>query len=389
MKIDFNNTEVAFQNKTNFELRKAHLLFSSLAYPRLVNILKKLTEFALKIKLPIKGIIKATVYKQFVGGETILECDAQIDQLEKQHVGAILDYSAEGKTAESDFDYTTQLTIDTILHAKANSDVPFSVFKPSGLGRFELYEKVASKEELTAQEKEEWQRVLARYEKIAKSSKEHSIPVLIDAEESWIQEPIDSIVTRLMERYNAERALIFNTAQMYRWDRLDHLKSAVIRAKEKGYFYGIKIVRGAYMEKERARAAKRNYKDPIQPTKEATDNDFNSAIDLLLANYETVSTVVATHNAQSTQFCIDKMDEFGISKENPKVYMAQLYGMSDNLSMNVAHDGYNVVKYVPFGPLTDVMPYLFRRAEENTSVKGQTGRELQLIKQELQRRKRS
>ena len=320
MKIDFNNTEVAFQNKTNFELRKAHLLFSSLAYPRLVNILKKLTEFALKIKLPIKGIIKATVYKQFVGGETILECDAQIDQLEKQHVGAILDYSAEGKTAESDFDYTTQLTIDTILHAKANSDVPFSVFKPSGLGRFELYEKVASKEELTAQEKEEWQRVLARYEKIAKSSKEHSIPVLIDAEESWIQEPIDSIVTRLMERYNAERALIFNTAQMYRWDRLDHLKSAVIRAKEKGYFYGIKIVRGAYMEKERARAAKRNYKDPIQPTKEATDNDFNSAIDLLLANYETVSTVVATHNAQSTQFCIDKMDEFGISKENPKVY---------------------------------------------------------------------
>ena len=223
MKIDFNNTEVAFKNKTNFELRKAHLLFSSLAYPWLVNILKALTEFALKIKLPVKGIIKATVYNQFVGGETIQECGAQIDKLEQQHVGAILDYSAEGKTSESDFDYTTQLTIDTILHAKANSDVPFSVFKPTGLGRFGLYEKVALKEKLTSSENEEWQRILERYEKIAKASKEHSIPVLIDAEESWIQEPIDTIVEDLMERYNTDQALIYNTAQMYRWDRLDHL----------------------------------------------------------------------------------------------------------------------------------------------------------------------
>lgn len=388
MKIDFNNTEVAFKNKTNFELRKAHLLFSSLAFPWLVNILKMLTAFALKLKLPVKGIIKATVYNQFVGGETIQECDAQIEKLKQQHVGAILDYSAEGKTAESDFDYTAQLTIDTIIHAKANSYVPFSVFKPTGLGRFGLYEKVASTEELSASENEEWLRVLARYEKIAKASKEHSIPVLIDAEESWIQEPIDSIVADLMERFNTHQALIYNTAQMYRWDRLDHLKTAVISAKEKGYFYGVKIVRGAYMEKERERANDLGYKDPIQPTKEATDNDFNSAIDLLLANHEMVSTVVATHNAFSTQVCIDKMEEFGIEKSDKKVFMAQLFGMSDNLSMNTAHGGYNVAKYLPFGPLNDVMPYLFRRAEENTSVKGQTGRELQLIKEELKRRKK-
>ena len=347
-----------------------------------------LTAFALKLKLPVVGIIKATVYNQFVGGETIQECDAQIEKLKQQHVGAILDYSAEGKTAESDFDYTAQLTIDTILHAKANSYVPFSVFKPTGLGRFGLYEKVASTEELSASENEEWLRVLARYEKIAKASKEHSIPVLIDAEESWIQEPIDSIVADLMERFNTHQALIYNTAQMYRWDRLDHLKTAVISAKEKGYFYGVKIVRGAYMEKERARAEELGYKDPIQPTKEATDNDFNSAIDLLLANHEMVSTVVATHNAFSTQVCIDKMEEFGIEKSDKKVFMAQLFGMSDNLSMNTAHGGYNVAKYLPFGPLNDVMPYLFRRAEENTSVKGQTGRELQLIKEELKRRKK-
>lgn len=386
MKIDFSNTKIAFQNKTNFELRKAHLLFSSLAFPWLVNILKKVTTFALKVHLPIKGIIKATVYNQFVGGETIEECTPQIKKLEAQHVRAILDYSAEGKTSESDFDHTTQLTIDTILYAKANTDVPFSVFKPTGLGRFSLFEKVAAKGNLSDQEEKEWQRVLARFEKIAEASKTHGIPVLVDAEESWIQEPIDAIVTSLMKRFNTEKALIYNTAQMYRWDRLDHLKQAVIDAKNGKYFYGVKIVRGAYMEKERARALEKGYQDPIQPSKQACDNDFNIAIDLLLANYETVSTVVATHNADSTQICIDTMDQFGIAKDDNRVYMAQLFGMSDNLSMNVAHAGYNVVKYLPFGPVIDVMPYLFRRAEENTSVAGQTGRELQLIKQELKRR---
>jgi len=388
VKIDFNNTEVAFKNKSNFGLKKAHLLFSSLGHNWIVNLLKIVVSIALKLRLPIKGIIKATVYKQFVGGESIEDCKEQVENLEQQNVGAILDYSAEGKTKDEDLDYTANLTVKTILNAKTNTDIPMAVFKPSGLGRFELFEKIANQTTLSVDEKAEWERVLARFKMVADAAKAESIPVLVDAEESWIQQPIDDIVTGLMETYNTKKALIYNTAQMYRWDRLDHLKSAIIRARKNNYFYGVKIVRGAYMEKERARAGEMGYKSPIQLTKEDTDNDFNSAVDLLIANHEIVYSVIATHNADSTQLCLDKLDEFKIAKNDPKVYMAQLFGMSDNISMNVAHEGYNVVKYLPFGPLADVMPYLFRRAEENTSVKGQTGRELQLIKQELQRRKK-
>jgi len=386
MKVDFNNTEIAFKNKSNFELKKASLLFGSLAYPTLVHVFKSLTSFSLAVHLPIKGIIKSTVYKQFVGGESIEDCHDQIANLESQNVKAVLDYSSEGKESEADFDYTMKITLDTNIYATKNSDVPFSVFKPSGLGRVDLYEKVSLKKELTDAENEEWKNVRKRYYTIAEKAKETGIPVMVDAEETWTQQAIDDLVTELMEKYNKETALIYNTTQMYRWDRLEYIKNAIAHARENGYKYGLKTVRGAYLEKERERAEKMGYKDPMQPNKEATDRDFDAATELLIANNDICSAMIASHNAESMQVCIDSLEKHGLAKDDPRVYMAQLFGMSDNLSMNIGHAGYNVVKYLPFGPIKDVMPYLFRRAEENTSVKGQTGRELQLIKEELERR---
>ena len=387
MKIDFNNTEVAFKNKSNFGLKKAHLLFSSLGHNWIVNLLKIVVSIALKLMLPIKGIIKATVYKQFVGGESIEDCKEQVENLEQQNVGAILDYSAEGKTKDEDLDYTANLTVKTILNAKTNTDIPMAVFKPSGLGRFELFEKIANQTTLSVDEKAEWERVLARFKMVADAAKAESIPVLVDAEESWIQQPIDDIVTGLMETYNTKKALIYNTAQMYRWDRLDHLKSAIIRARKNNYFYGVKIVRGAYMEKERERAEEKNYKDPICVNKAATDKMFNDVLEYMFKNIDDMAIFAGTHNENSSYQLMHLCEERGIAKNDTRIFFGQLYGMSDNISYNLAEQGYNVAKYLPFGPVRDVMPYLIRRAEENTSVAGQTSRELDLIKKERKRRK--
>lgn len=389
MKIDFQNTEVAFHANTNRDLKQAFLLFKFMNFPALVKISKRLVLFCLKMKLPIKGIIKATIFRQFCGGETIDGCYDQIERLAKESVGSILDYSAEGKETEEAFEYTMETTIRTIEFAKKNKNVPFSVFKPSGIGSHAIYNKVSKGTELSADEAKEWETVRSRYYKIAEAAFAAGIPVMVDAEEVSMQQAIDDLVQELMLKYNHDKAIVWNTAQLYRWDRLDFIKESVAHARANNYYYGIKTVRGAYMERERRWAQEGGYKDPIQPDKESTDRDFDGATQFLIENADICSVMVATHNAKSSEVMTDYMDAAGMDKNDNRVWLAQLFGMSDNLSMNVAEAGYNVVKYLPFGPVEDVMPYLFRRAEENTSVKGQSSRELELIQTEMKRRKKA
>ena len=385
--IDFANTEVAFKMKTKNDLRQSKLLFATLSSPQVVQTLKGLTLASLRLRLPIKGIVKATVFRQFCGGESVDECQPQIDRLAEGKVQAILDYSVEGKAEEADFDRTLETTLETIRFAQHNPGVPFGVFKPTGVGAIEWYEKVSLKQELSAEESESWARVLARWEKIFMLASEMKIPVMIDAEESWIQPVVDELAFGFMAKYNTQTPIVYNTAQLYRHDRLEQLKMALARAKEEGFIYGVKIVRGAYMEKERKRAEAKGYTDPIQPNKAATDRDYNAALELILSNLEHMAVVVGTHNEDSVALAATLMTKHGIAFDSRKVYVAQLFGMSDHISFNAANSGLNVAKYLPFGPVKDVLPYLFRRAEENTSVEGQTGRELGLITKELDRRK--
>ena len=385
--IDFTNTEVAFKMKTKNDLRQSKLLFATLSSPQVVQTLKGLTLASLFLKLPIKGIVKATVFRQFCGGESVEECQPQIDRLAEGNVQAILDYSVEGKAEEADFDRTLETTLDTIRFAQNNPGVPFGVFKPTGVGAIEWYEKVSLKQELSAEESESWARVLARWEKIFMLASEMKIPVMIDAEESWIQPVVDELAFRFMAKYNTQTPIVYNTAQLYRHDRLEQLKMALARAKEEGFIYGVKIVRGAYMEKERKRAEAKGYTDPIQPNKAATDRDYNAALELILSNLEHMAVVVGTHNEASIELAATLMTKHSIAFDSQRVYVAQLFGMSDHISFNAANSGLNVAKYLPFGPVKDVLPYLFRRAEENTAVEGQTGRELGLLTKELDRRK--
>lgn len=385
--IDFTNTEVAFKMKTKNDLRQSKLLFATLSSPQVVQTLKGLTLASLFLKLPIKGIVKATVFRQFCGGESVEECQLQIDRLAEGNVQAILDYSVEGKAEEADFDRTLETTLDTIRFAQNNPGVPFGVFKPTGVGAIEWYEKVSLKQELSAEESESWARVLARWEKIFMLASEMKIPVMIDAEESWIQPVVDELAFGFMAKYNTQTPIVYNTAQLYRHDRLEQLKIALARAKAEGFIYGVKIVRGAYMEKERKRAEAKGYTDPIQPNKAATDRDYNAALELILSNLEHMAVVVGTHNEASIELAATLMTKHSIAFDSQRVYVAQLFGMSDHISFNAANSGLNVAKYLPFGPVKDVLPYLIRRAEENTSVEGQTGRELGLITKELDRRK--
>ena len=385
--IDFTNTEVAFKMKTKNDLRQSKLLFATLSSPQVVQTLKGLTLASLFLKLPIKGIVKATVFRQFCGGESVEECQPQIDRLAEGNVQAILDYSVEGKAEEADFNRTLETTLDTIRFAQNNPGVPFGVFKPTGVGAIEWYEKVSLKQELSAEESESWARVLARWEKIFMLASEMKIPVMIDAEESWIQPVVDELAFGFMVKYNTQTPIVYNTAQLYRHDRLEQLKMALARAKEEGFIYGVKIVRGAYMEKERKRAEAKGYTDPIQPNKAATDRDYNAALELILSNLEHMAVVVGTHNEASIELAATLMTKHSIAFDSQRVYVAQLFGMSDHISFNAANSGLNVAKYLPFGPVKDVLPYLFRRAEENTAVEGQTGRELGLLTKELDRRK--
>jgi proline dehydrogenase len=330
--------------------------------------------------------VKKTLFEQFVGGETREKSMETVKQLFKRNVGSIFDYAIEGKEEEETFDHTCEEIKQNIRFAKDNPAIPFVVFKPTGFGRLKLYEEVQSRKELMSSEKEEWEKVKNRYKEVCRLAYEYNIVLMIDAEETCMQNVVDEIVNSQMELYNKEKAIIWNTVQMYRTGRMEYLEEDLKRAKEKNYFLGYKFVRGAYMEKERERAEKMNYPDPIQPTKQATDDNYNAAIDFVLNNLDRVSGYFGTHNEKSTELCMDKMKERGFSSNHPNVFFGQLYGMSDNITFYLAEKKYNVTKYLPYGSVKDVVPYLTRRAQENTSVAGQTGRELKLIEKELKRR---
>lgn len=373
--------------KTNMDLHQSKLLFSTLSSPSVVSALKSMTLASLSLRLPIKGMVKATVFRQFCGGESVGECTPQIARLAEGHVGAILDYSVEGKAQEADFDRTLATTIETLEYAQNNGDVPFGVFKPTGLGSIDIYEKVSLGNPLTQEEQNSWDNTLVRWRRIIEKANELGVPVMIDAEESWIQPAVDDLAIEYMRTYNQGKAIVYNTAQLYRHDRLAQLKDALELAKKEGFIYAVKIVRGAYMEKERERASRMGYASPIQPDKASTDKDYNAALTLILNHLNHMAVVIGTHNENSVALAAELLSEQGYPLDHVHVHVAQLFGMSDHISFNAAAAGLNTAKYLPFGPVRDVLPYLFRRAEENTSVEGQTGRELSLIQKELERRK--
>lgn len=386
--LDFQNTQKAFQLRSNQELKSAHFLFSSIANPALVKYGSKMALWSLSVGLPIKGIIRKTVFRQFCGGESIQNCRPVIESMIGMGVHSILDYSSEGKSGEADFEKTKGIILQTIEYALKNSGVPFAVFKPTGLGRSEIWTALSAGQSLSESEQKEWQRIQARIHDLCEAASKAELPILFDAEESWMQDAMDEICLEMMEKFNREKPIVYNTLQMYRHDRLEYLKKLDTIGEEKGIHIGLKIVRGAYMEKERARAKEKGYPSPIQPNKESTDRDYNAACDYILNRLDRFALVAGTHNEESAIQLATKLEEVKVDKTNSRVYFSQLYGMSDHISFNLADAGFNVVKYLPFGPINEVMPYLIRRAEENTSVEGQSGRELQLITKELKRRKK-
>lgn len=385
--LSFEDTEVAFRHTSNADLTRAYWLFTAINNNMLVKAGPPITNFAMNIGLPIKGIIKATIFKQFCGGETIQECDATIKNLHAGGVGTILDYSVEGEEEESVFDFTRDEIIRTINRATGDPAIPITVFKITGVGRFGLLEKLDAGTLLSAEEEQEWKRVQGRVEDICKKAFTAGVPVMIDAEESWIQLTIDQLALEMMRRYNQFKVIVYNTYQIYRHDRLDLLKKDFDAALSGGFMLGAKLVRGAYMEKERKRAGEHGYHSPIQPDKQATDDDYNQALRFCIEHIDRIAVVAGTHNEQSCRLLTQLMEEKQIAHNNPHVYFSQLLGMSDNLSFNLANAGYNVAKYVPYGPVKAVLPYLFRRAQENTAIAGQMSRELSLIIKERKRRK--
>ncbi len=383
--ISFDNTENAFKAKSNNDLNRSYWLFKIVSNPSLVKFGAITAPIGLSIGF--KGLIKNTIFKQFVGGENITECDKTIAELGKYNIGTILDYSVEGKESEDDFDACCKETIETIRKAKHNHFIPFSVFKVTGLARFSLLEKISANITLNDSEIIEYSKVKQRVFSICKEAFDASQPLFIDAEESWIQPAIDELVNENMTLFNKEKAIIYNTFQLYRTDRLNYLKQTIANGKANGYHVGAKLVRGAYMEKERARAIEKNYPSPIQNTKEDSDIDYNLALEECVKNINIIGLCAGTHNEKSSLYLIELMNKYAISNSDKRIYFSQLLGMSDHISYNLASAGYNVAKYVPYGPVKEVLPYLIRRAQENTSVKGQTGRELGLIIKEKQRRK--
>ncbi len=383
----FNNTQVAFSLKSDTELDRAYFLFKMIANQPLVRIGTAVTNFALKANLPVEGLIRATVFDHFCGGVNEEDCLSVVDKMYTKGVSSVLDYSVEGKEEEDQFDAALKMTLKTIDFAKERQAIPFAVFKPTGLGRLDLYEKIGEKQPLTPIEQEEWDRVVARFDLVCSEGHKKDVALLIDAEESWMQDAADELVTEMMRKYNKEKAIVFNTLQMYRWDRLDYLKKLKEQADQDGFFIGMKLVRGAYMEKENVRAEEKGYPSPICATKEASDVNYDAAVQYMVNHLDRMSIFAGTHNELSTYMLMEMMKSNGINSNDERIWFGQLYGMSDNISYNLANKGYNVAKYLPFGPVKDVMPYLIRRAEENTSVAGQTSRELEMIKAERKRRK--
>ena len=382
----FNNTKIAFSLKSDSELERAFFLFKLIQSQPMVKIGTAVTNFALKAHLPVEGLIRSTVFDHFCGGITEEDCILNIENMHNNGVYSVLDYSVEGKETEEQFDIVKAKTLKNIEFAKKKDAIPFVVFKPTGVGRFSLYQKITEKKPLSNEEKTEWVAVMNRYYEICDKALKYDVPILIDAEESWMQDAADVLVENLMEKYNVDKAIVFNTLQMYRHDRLEYLKSLHQKALKGNYHIGLKIVRGAYMEKERQRARENKYPSPICKDKIATDINFNAAIKFMM-EHNKMALFAGSHNEESSYLLLGLAKKHKISPSDQRLWFGQLYGMSDHISFNLAKEGYNTAKYVPFAPVRDVMPYLIRRAEENTSVAGQTNRELNLIKEERVRRK--
>lgn len=385
--VDFDELEIAFRAKTDEALKKRHFIFSTMQWPWLVKIGTSLTKFALAARLPVKGLIKSTIFDIFCGGETLDGCQRSSNELAAFGIGAIFDYSVEGEKSEAGFDQTTNEILRTIERAGEMEYIRFAAFKVTGLASFELFEKIHAGDKLSTEELAAYDRVFKRVDSICRLAYEKDVSVLIDAEETWIQKPIDEITLKMMSIYNREKALIYYTFQMYCHKMLENLKTLHHHAVDHNYRLGAKLVRGAYMEKERARAEEMGYEDPIQPNKEATDRDYDLAVRYCVEHVHQIGLFSGSHNEASNYKLTLVMEELGLQKNDHRIYFGQLYGMSDHISFNLANAGYNVIKYVPYGPLKATIPYLIRRANENTSVKGQSGRELSLVKKELARRK--
>jgi proline dehydrogenase len=404
--ISFDNTEYAFAYKSTKELKKARFLFESMGKPWLVNLGTRLTPLAVKWNLPFtKGLIRSTLFPQFVGGETLEQTAKVADKLEAFNVQVILDYGAEGKEGEANFDHACQEFIRVIDYAATQPNIPFMSIKITGFARFSLLEKIDglmaaatgtlmkryeyAVSHLPEGEQQEWGRVVKRMDKICRAGAGSKVGVLVDAEETWVQDPVDALTLTMMDVLNRDSTTVYNTVQLYRHDRLQFLRDMHEAALKRNFILGVKLVRGAYMEKERARATDKSYSSPIQPDKESSDRDYNAAVEFSVQHLEHIAVIIATHNEQSNLMAVQLLQQNGVPLNHPGVHFSQLYGMSDNITFNLAKAGCHVSKYLPFGPIGDVVPYLMRRARENSSVSGQTGRELGLIQKELERRKKA
>ncbi len=385
--VDFDNTQVAFAIKNNDELRRAYYLYRLISYPWLVKMGNKTIGLASRIGLPVRWIVKPTVYKQFVGGETIAECAQVVAKLAKKNVKSILDYSVEGSEEDEEIEKAHKETMRTIDFAASSPNVPFAVFKPTAFIQSHALELLSDTHGISEEAQREGAKFRQRVDRLCRSAYSKGIPIMIDAEDSFYQPFIDQVVYEMQARYNQERAIVYNTYQMYRTDRLAVLDHDFRRAEKEGFFLGAKFVRGAYMERERARAARLDYPDPIQPDKESTDRSYNDALAFSVKHIDRISIFNGTHNEYSSMYLTQLMADKGLKNEDSRIWFSQLYGMSDHISFNLAESGYNVSKYLPYGPVRHVLPYLTRRVEENTSVKGQTSRELNLISREFKRRK--
>lgn len=384
--IQFNDTSVAFAHKSDKDLRKSHFIFVLMQRPFIVHLGIKWAKWALNWHLPIKNVIKNTIFSQFCGGESIVDCSKRVADLGQYRVRTILDYSVEGESNEINFDKTCKEIVEVCKAAKTDKNIPFSVVKPSGIGSLDVMTKVQAGETINEIKKTKLKYFQERAEEITVAAKDSGIMFMIDAEETCIQDVVDEVAYELMSKHNKDYPLVYNTYQMYRKDSLEKLKYAAAQARSEGFYFGTKLVRGAYMERERARADEMKYEDPIQPDKESTDRDYDAALEFCIKNLDHIGLCAGTHNEKSSAYLVELMDEYSIEKNDPRVFFSQLLGMSDHISFILANAGYNVAKYVPYGPVEKVMPYLFRRAEENTAMAGQVSGELTLVKKELRRR---
>lgn len=387
----FDDTHTAFESKSDNDLRKAHFLFKMIANPFLTKFGTAVFKIPFATQIPlVKPMIRKTIYKQFVGGETTAECLRVAKDLSQYGVSSIMDYSVEGQTQEEEFDSVKNEILKLIEIAKNNpQEIPFVVFKPTAFGKIDLYEKVGKNQPMNEEEKISWEKIRNRFEEVCKKGFEADVTMMVDAEESWMQDSADDLVDEMMQKYNKEKCVVCNTLQMYRHDRLDYLQKIYEKAEAGNYILGFKVVRGAYMEKERARAEAENYPSPIQPDKASTDKDYNAALEFIVKHNHRISLFAGTHNEHSSELLTQLMKDNNIENGHHKIWFGQLFGMSDNISFKLGNMGYNIAKYLPYGPIKEVMPYLIRRAQENTSVAGQTGRELSLIEKEIKRRKQN